>query len=387
MTRLPRTYWVVWWGTLVNRLGGFVIPLLTIYLLKVRRLDVDVVGTIAMGFGAGQVGASIVGGQLADRIGRRATLLISLFGGAVVMVGLGRARDLDAIRVLVIAIGFVGELYRPAVAALVSDVVTGPARLAAFGYLYWAVNLGFAVAATVGGVVADHDFQILFYADAATTFAYGVIVAFAVPETRPPPRPHDANAPSVSPLRDLQFMIFIALAFVVAFLILQCGATLSTHMTWQHFAPSTYGLVMGCNGVLIVVLQPVLTRWSARFDPSRVLAVASLLMGLGCFVHGLATVALGHVGAVVIWTIGEVLDSPIRSTTVAAMAPESARGRYQGMMVLAWGIAQILAPKVGTYVWNHAGPSAVWTGCLVLGVIVAALYLVTARARARRLAA
>ena len=26
----PRAYWYVWWGTLVNRLGGFVIPLLTI---------------------------------------------------------------------------------------------------------------------------------------------------------------------------------------------------------------------------------------------------------------------------------------------------------------------------------------------------------------------
>lgn len=84
----PRSFWVVWWGTLVNRLGGFVIPLLTIYLIEVRKLSVAEAGGIVSVFGAGNMIASFVGGQLTDRLGRRATMLVSLFGGAAAMAGL-----------------------------------------------------------------------------------------------------------------------------------------------------------------------------------------------------------------------------------------------------------------------------------------------------------
>ncbi|MBN1450950.1 MAG: hypothetical protein JW963_08050 [Anaerolineales bacterium] len=33
---LPPTYWLLWTGTLINRLGGFVIPFLTLYLTSQR---------------------------------------------------------------------------------------------------------------------------------------------------------------------------------------------------------------------------------------------------------------------------------------------------------------------------------------------------------------
>ena len=31
---LPRTYWILWTGALINRLGGFVMPLLALYLWR-----------------------------------------------------------------------------------------------------------------------------------------------------------------------------------------------------------------------------------------------------------------------------------------------------------------------------------------------------------------
>jgi len=386
--KLPRTYWLVWWGTLVNRLGGFIVPLLTIYLMKQRNLDAAEAGGVAMGFGIGQVGASIVGGQLADRVGRRASLLISLFGGSIAMVALGQARDLLAIRLLVIAVGFIGEIYRPAVAAIVSDVVEPAKRQVAFGYLYWAVNLGFAAASAIGGLLADHDFQLLFYFDAATTAAYGLIVAFYVPETRPanPPARDPEVVAAESPWRDPQLLLLVLLGFASAFMILQIGAPLSAHMTWQGFAPSTYGFVMAGNGVLIVLLQPRLSRWSAQHDASRVLAGASLLFGVGMLAHGLAPIALAHLAAVAIWTTGEILDSPTKSAVLAGLAPTHARGRYQASMVFAWGLAQIAAPKLGTWIWEYAGHGVLWGGCFGLSIGVAALYLATGPSRRRRLA-
>lgn len=384
----PRVFWYVWWGTLVNRLGGFVVPLFTIYLTKDRGLEVPEAGAIVSVFGIGQIAASIVGGQMSDRLGRRFTMLVSLFGGAIAMTLLGLAHAVPAITALVGVLGFVGELYRPAVAAFVADVVPPSHRLAAYGLLHWVVNVGFAFAAVVGGFVADIDFTLLFFADAATMAAYGVIVLVAVPETRPPRAEASAHAgPARSWLTDGHFLIFILIAFGIALLPVQSGAALSAHMTAQGFSAFDYGLVMGANGVLIIAVQPILIAWCARFPASRVLAVACLLYGAGFALHGLAPTVPLHVGAVVVWTLGEILESPTRSSIAAALAPADARGRYQGAMVMAWGGAFFLGPNLGPSVWEHVGPDALWLGCLGLGATLAAVVLATSPARQRAITA
>lgn len=381
----PRTYWYVWWGTLVNRLGNFVVPLLTIYLTADRELEVADAGAIVAIFGLGQVIASIVGGQMADRLGRRITVLVSLFGGAIAMVILGFTRDLAAMTVMVGVVGFVGELYRPAVLAIISDIIPPAQRIHAFGLLHWVINVGFAVAAVLGGLLATVDFTILFIADAATMAIYGVIVLIAVPETRPTRVSREHTTPSRSWLRDPEFIVFAVIMFALTLLPVQSGAALSAHMTWQGFTPAGYGFVMALNGCLIIVAQPALTAWAARFDPSRVLVGAALLYGAGIALHGAGSFLGVHIAAVLVWTLGEIFESPTRSTIVAAMAPADARGRYQGALVMMWGCAMFVGPNLGTRIWDDAGPTALWLGCGGLGVAVALAVAVTSPSRRRRM--
>lgn len=48
---LPLTYWLLWVGTLINHLGGFVIPFLTLYLTRQRGLPVSQAGLMVSPFG------------------------------------------------------------------------------------------------------------------------------------------------------------------------------------------------------------------------------------------------------------------------------------------------------------------------------------------------
>jgi MFS family permease len=380
----PRAYWYVWWGTLINRLGGFVVPLLTIYLIG-RGVSVSEAGGVVSVYGAGSIAASLVGGYLADHFGRKRTLLLSLFGGAIAMTGLGLARELPAITVMVGVVGFVGELYRPAVAAIVADVVPPAHRVQAYALLHWVINIGFAVAVIIGGLLATVDFTILFIGDAATMAIYGVIVWVAVPETRPTVVARAEEQPSRSWITDGAFVAFVVIVFAMALMPFQSSAPLAAHMTWQAFSPAAFGAVMSINGILIIVLQPTVSAWAARREPTRVLVAAALFYGVGFAIHGFAASIAIHALAVMVWTMGEILESGTRAALVAAMAPADARGRYQGALSMTFGAAQLVGPKLGTWVWESEGPSVLWGGCLVLGVVVALALIATAPGRNRRI--
>ncbi|HEX4452063.1 MAG TPA: MFS transporter [Kofleriaceae bacterium] len=371
---LPPVYWTVWLGTLVNRAGAFVGPILTFYLTEQLGLSLGEAGAIVAAWGAGSFVASLIGGVLADHIGRRATMLASLLGGSVAMLALSLTREPLAIAAASLGLGFVGDLYRPAVSAFIADVIEPQHRLRAYGALYWAINLGFSIAPVLGGLIATHSYRALFWGDAATTAIFALVVLARVPETHPDPT---RSLPSTTTLatiaRDRLFMRFWIFAALQGLVVFQMMTTLTGWMAQQGHGPRAYGAVLAINGGLIVVFQPALTEWTARFDRRNVLATSALLMGAGFALHGVSSLLAVHAIAVAVWTVGEIINSPAASAFVADRAPPEARGRYQGVYAMSWGLASCLAPIVGPRVLAFS-PLAMWGGCLVVGAIAAIGY-------------
>jgi len=371
---LPPVYWTVWVGTLINRAGAFVAPILTFYLTRHRGLSLGEAGSIIALFGAGTVVASLVGGALADRLGRKITMVGSLFGGACAMLWVSASSSLWMLGVSVLVLGFVGDLYRPAVHAFVADVVPPEHRQRAYGFLYWAINLGFSIAPVAAGLVATFSYRALFIGDAATSALFSLVVLARVPETHPDPTRQSSRAVSFAiVLRDRTFMWFWLIAMLQACIIFQLTVTLSGWMQSQGYGPGVYGAVLSVNGVLIVLLQPSLTEWTKQFDRRRVLAWAALFMGAGFALHGLTSLIAVHALAVAVWTIGEIFNSPSASSLVADLAPPHARGRYGGFYAMGWGLASCLAPIFGPRVLA-VSPALLWGGCAGLGIVCAIGY-------------
>ena len=95
--------------------------------------------------------AALVGGRLADVVGRRRTMAVAMFGGAAMILGLSLTTSAPVLIVGCFAAALVLEMYRPAAAALVSDHVEPAQQVHAFGLMYLAINLGFTIAPIVGG--------------------------------------------------------------------------------------------------------------------------------------------------------------------------------------------------------------------------------------------
>ncbi|MFP2912591.1 MFS transporter, partial [Pyxidicoccus sp. 3LFB2] len=330
---LPRTYWVLWVGTLVNRLGSFVVPFLALYLTRERGYTVEQAGFVASLHGAGSVLAGPLGGALADRVGRRLTLAGGLWLGAAGMLFLGFSREPFWIAVAAFTLGVLGELYRPAVAAAVADVVPPLDRARAFGLLYWVVNVGFAIALPVAGLMTRFGYVTLFIADAITTFAYGCCIWLLLPETRPgrptgatdgvTPRPPAASP--LAPFKDPVFLSFGLPIFAVALIFFQGHMALPLDLGNRGLTPAEFGSVLAVNGVLIVLLQPFTSRWLGRQRRAQALALAALLTGVGFGLHALsANVGLAML-AVAVWTLGEIAQAPVAPTVVADLAPAELR--------------------------------------------------------------
>ncbi|MFE9954724.1 MDR family MFS transporter [Micromonospora sp. NPDC005299] len=389
---LPRTFWYLWTGTLINRLGSFVLVFLAIYLTQERDFSASQAGLVIGLWGVGGAVGTTIGGTLTDRWGRRPTLLTAHLGAATMMVALGLARPLWAVALGALLLGTFAEAARPAFGAMMVDVVPEKDRLRAFSLNYWAINLGFACAAVLAGVAAQSGYLLLFLVDAATTLITALIIFTRVGETRSAqagPVSKGAAAPAGALrtiLGDRVFLGFVALNLFGALVFLQHISMLPIAMGDSGLSPATYGSVIALNGVLIVVGQLFVPKLIKGRSRSHVLALAALVMGAGFGLTALADTAWIYGLTVLIWTVGEMLNSPSNATLIAELSPAALRGRYQGAFSLSWQLAGATAPVLGGLVREHAGNTALWLGCAAIGVVMAVAHLVSGPARERRAA-
>ncbi|MGI8334124.1 MFS transporter [Actinomadura scrupuli] len=381
---LPRPFWVLWTGSLINRLGTMVEPFMAFYLVGVRGLSVPATGAVMAMFGAGSVFSQVIGGALADRIGRRPTLTLGTLASAAAMVALGYVSSLPALIAVVFALGLTVDMYRPAAQALVADLVPAADRTRAYGLLFWAVNLGFAAAMVAGGTLAGAGFHWLFWIDALTFVVFGLLVWRAVPETRAARPPGGDPGGFGDVLRDRVMVAFAALALVYHFVYLQAFTTLPLAIKVDGLPPAAYGTAMALNGIVIIVVQPLVGARLGRLDHSRVLAAGTLVVGLGFGLTALAAAsALGYAATVLVWTLGEIVVAAVSGAVVAALAPAHLRGRYSGLYGTSWSVGGLLAPAGGTWLLS-AGAPALWLTCAGLCAAAACGQLLLAPAVRRR---
>lgn len=389
---LPDTFWFLWFGTIVNRLGGFAVPFLMLYLTARLGFDPATAAAVVSALGAGSFVAQLTGGELADRLGRRPVMLLSFFVTPLALLGVGLAHDLWVLVPTTLALGFFTDLYRPAVSATIIDLVPEDRRTRAFGYIYWAINLGAAIGPIAAGFLANVDYFLLFAIDALTTATFGVVVLLRVPESQSKEvataaRTRKTAARLGEAFRDSTFMIFVGLFVLVGLIYSQHLVTLPIDMAAKGLRPSDYGLAIGVNGALIVLSTISITRMAERWPRFRTIAVHAILLGVGFGLTGFADTLPFFAITVAIWTIGEVLGAAVAPALVAELSPPALRGLYQGMWGSSWGLAFFLGPVLGGFAYQQLGSIGFWSIAFVLGGVVAIGYLGLGRVARRRISA
>jgi MFS family permease len=372
---LPRPVWILFAGTFINRFGTFVMPFLAIYMTREGFSPLQA-GFAVSAYGAGHTIAAMIGGHLADRIGRRYTIALSMFLSAVSMVALSQVHTLPLLLTLSFVVGGVGEMYRPAASALIGDLVLPHQRVAAFGMYRFAINLGFAVGPAVAGFLADRSFVYIFIGDAITSAIYGFIALVALPHGVRSSAKEEKSAEGLRvAFSDRAFVIFLAATLCITWIEFQLHSTFPVHIALLGFSSATYGWLLSINGVMIVLFELALTAWTQRMPPRPLIALGYALTGIGVALVGVASRVPALAATVVVWTIGEMIYAPVTATFVTNLAPERYRGRYMGLWHSTWSAGMLLGPMLGSMIYQR-NPAALWWTCLALGLAGGGLSLI-----------
>jgi MFS family permease len=388
---LPRTFWSLWAGTLVNRVGTFVEPFLALYLTQARDLSAGRAGVVVALVGGGSVISQPLGGALSDRVGRRPTLVGGMVASGLAITALAFARSLWMIALCTLLVGIVGDLYRPASQATLADVVPIEDRRRASGLVFWAVNLGFSVAALGGGLLAAHGYGLLFALDAITCCGYALVVWRTIPETRPPEAAqHDGGGgPGYRAiLRDRLAVAYCGINFSVMLAYGTVFTILPLAMAADGHGADQYGLVVAINGLAIVLVQPLLTPWLLRMTPAANVGGGALLMALAMGVIAVSDALGGYVAAILVVTLGEIANATASGGLIAEIAPPALRGRYAGAFGLTFGAAFFVTPLAGGALLGDGSSPVPWVVAAVVAVLsAAAMFAIGGAVEARRAAA
>ncbi|MYW32541.1 MFS transporter [Streptomyces sp. SID2119] len=379
---LPARVWIVSGGILVNRIGNF-LPVFIVLYLTGSGYSAGAAGLVLGASGVGNVLGNAVGGYLADRIGRRWTIVLSAVTTSGLTALVPFLGPFPAILTVVGLIGVTSQIYRPAAAAVLLDSVeaTNQQRLAAFGVFRFAMNVGAALGGVIGGVLASTSYVGLFLVNAAACLLFGLVVAVLL---REPPHQKsgraetDAKSEGATGYRqvfaDRTLVRFLVMTVFAEFVYIQSTVGLPLHVNDVGLSARDFGYLIGFNGLLVLTLELPITGAVARYRPEYVLAVGNLIVGIGLALTGFMT-SMGMLAAMVfVWTFGEMVTSSISQAYLGSLAPPDMVGRYQGLHGVAYTMGTGAGPLIGGAVYAF-GPWALWSLVAVVGVLSAQLSL------------
>ncbi|MFY4722226.1 MDR family MFS transporter [Streptomyces sp. LaBMicrA B280] len=373
-------------GTLIAQSGAMVTPFLSYYLVHDRGVSIDTAGLILTVLGSGGIFSHLVGGFLTDRLGPRATFLCGMVVNGLALFLLGTSKNLTSIVIFSFLAGIASQIYKPASAVFVKDAASSNDRPRAYGLLYWAVNLGYAISMSAGGVLANLGYHLLFLINSAASILCGVLV-WVMSRQFIDRHPRAAKNPSLTGALKDRLALYYMLSWLPYGIVFgQATTTLPMAMERAGLTVDSYGIVITANALVIIAVQPLLGPILARHDHNRVLILGMIVLGIGFGSNAFATSMVSYAGSVIIWTLGEIAVTSVNQSIIASLSPRGVEGTYFGLYGVVWSGTFALAPLIGSHLLSF-GPDHLWIVCLLLCLGAAASQRVIAPAIRNRSAA
>ncbi len=379
---LPKSMWLLFAATLINRSGTMVLPFLAIYLTQKVGITPEKAGIVLAFYGLGALITSPVIGRLSDRIGSLRIMKTSLIVSGLVMFAYSFINDFTMIAAVTFVLSVISEAFRPANLSLISDIVDSKMRRPAFALNRLAINAGMSIGPVAGGFLALLNFHYIFYVDGITSIISGIFLImtsqkyFGEHEVHKKKLREESGKISGNIFTDARLLYFMLALLPIPMIYLQHQSSMPVFLVRDlHFSAATYGILFTINTVMIIFIEVPLNNSLNHWSDRKLLSIGSLLCGIGfggmAFAKDIYSISL----TIVIWTFGEMIIFPASSAYISEIAPPLRRGEYMGVYQTIFNLAFTIGPWIGTAVLEHYGSSTLWIGTLIFGIISSLMML------------
>lgn len=395
---MDRNVWIRFIGETLNGIAMMMLmPFFALYLKdKVDSLlQVGIImalSPIAASFG------SLIGGRIADIYGRKPIMIISMASNAVLMLGFLFIEGFIPYAILSILLGLSNSLFHPAASAMVADVTAPEKRTEAYGLLRMGHNIGAAIGPIMGASVVVLSKNIVFIIASSTMLFYALLVLILIQETMPKTVLKEEKDKESGSVWKVVLQDKVLVIYLLAGVIISMGFSQTEGMLPLHFdnemkeifgKNNPYPYLMALNGLLVVLFQFQISKWATDKPVGRTMLYGAWLFGIGLFFIGWIPKWFGGPGAsatvilitllviYAVYTLGEMIMSPVQMTFVANLAPEHLRGTYMGAASLQWITGNAFGPLLGGFLLDRLLGHLLFTilgvGCVVAGLVYISL--------------
>lgn len=363
----------------IDLLGvGVLMPVIP-YLTARFRDDALTVGALSLAFSAAQFLALPVLGGMSDRLGRRAILLISLFGSGVGYVLFGVGGALWVLFLSRILDGATGGNISVA-QAYIADISRQEDRAKNMGLIGAAFGIGFIIGPALGGVLSHISLETPAWAAAALCFANVAFGLFYLPESLPPERRKRTplRLADWNPMRavlralvppELRMLMLGSFAFSMAMGGMQSNFAVLTLKRF-HYGPDDNAVVFAYLGLMAALGQGLLVRWAVP----RTGEVQAARIGLALDVLGFAAIAYAPSPvwiylSMTLTAMGNGLLGPTLTSLIAQRARAGEQGEVLGANQAIASLGRIAGPLIAGWTFDHISTGApYWLGAASLAV-------------------
>ncbi len=380
----PRPFWTLTGVTFIDQVGGALLyPFFALYFTSRFGVGMTEVGVLFALYAVSSFAGQLIGGAISDRFGRRDMLIFSLVTTSTSALLMGVVDSMILFYVLAVLVGLLVESGHPARQAMVADLLPEEKRAEGYSIMRVAFNLAVAIGPAIGALLISRSYLALFVADAIISMIAAIIVWRAMPETKPSTAKSGAKESVESSsggygaiLRDRPFILFLGAGMLVGLIGMNLFTTLGVYLRDGFGVPEQgYALLLSMNALLVVVFQIPIGRRVDGFPPMLLMAVGSVLYGLGFGMFAFVSTAALFVVAMVVLTAGEMIIVPVSQALVARFAPEDMRGRYMAIYGVSWSLPFAIGPLLAGLVMDNGDSRLVFWISGLLGLLAAAAYV------------
>ena len=380
---MPRALWLLIIGMAVNVTGSsFLWPLNTIYIHDHLGKSLSVAGIVLMLNSAASVAGNLFGGSLFDKIGGYKSIMLGIGITIISLIGLTFWPGWPQYIFFLTLVGFGSGIVFPAMYAMAGSVWKEGGRKA-FNAIYVAQNLGVAVGAALGGLVASYSFQLIFMANAVMYMIFLMIAFFGYRsiDTRAAKQTNILQENGMVKSRTkLYALLILSIGYLLCWVgYVQWQTTIAAYTQELNITLNQYSILWTINGALIVFGQPVVNKLIKPFQSKLKLQI---VIGMVIFMVSYAVAAgaqqfSGFIAGMVILTIGEMLIWPAVPTIANTLAPKGREGFYQGIVNSTATGGRMIGPLMGGILVDLNGMPmlfAVLIGLMFIGIFTTVIY-------------